>query len=288
MALYFGDKKISTLQNSSGRTLEGVKVYIDEQIALIDVDGQIDEHNTSADSHAIIRDSIQEIQDKLDSHTHTMEEISGLVFEVDTELSATSNNPVANSTINTKFDEISALIDLKSDEAIDVAQAYTNSIKDDILNGAGDAFDALKELNDLINNNQDAIDALESIASGKADKEHTHVVADIEDLQGVLDNKADLEHTHSYAGSSSVSGSATSAEKLDHSLTIQLNGGTLEGVDMFTFDGQVEQIVNITPENIGVAQYDHSHDDIYYTKTEVDGLLAQTTQVQIITWGVDD
>ena len=32
----------------------------------------------------------------------------------------------------------------------------------------------------------------------------------------------------------------------------------------------------------------HSHNDKYYTEMEVDDLLFQKTQVQIITWGVDD
>jgi hypothetical protein len=117
MALYFGDKKISTLSNSSGRLLEDAKAYIDEQIALIptpDVSGQINEHDANANSHRDIRDSIQAVQDSLDSHTHTVDDISGLVFEVDTELSATSNNPVANSVINTKFDEIIAALSEKS------------------------------------------------------------------------------------------------------------------------------------------------------------------------------
>ena len=49
-----------------------------------------------------------------------------------------------------------------------------NKLKNDLLNGAGDAYDTLKELGDLIDENQDAIDALESIAVNKADKEHTH------------------------------------------------------------------------------------------------------------------
>lgn len=38
----------------------------------------------------------------------------------------------------------------------------------------------------------------------------------------------------------------------------------------------------------GKADDTHNHDDSYYTKTKVDEYLEQKTQVQIITWGVDD
>jgi hypothetical protein len=32
----------------------------------------------------------------------------------------------------------------------------------------------------------------------------------------------------------------------------------------------------------------HNHNDVYYTETEIDNMLAQKSQVQIITWGADD
>lgn len=64
----------------------------------------------------------------------------------------------------------------KADAALASAKSYADGIKNDLLNGAGDAYDTLKELGDLIDDNKDAIDALEEIASGKADANHgTHV-----------------------------------------------------------------------------------------------------------------
>lgn len=50
------------------------------------------------------------------------------------------------------------------------AYGYADTIKNDLLNGAGAAYDTLKELGELIDNNTDAIDALEIIASGKVSK----------------------------------------------------------------------------------------------------------------------
>ena len=77
--------------------------------------------------------------------------------------------------------------------ALAEAKTYADGVKDDLLNGAGAAYDTLKELGDLIDENKDAIDALEEIASGKADK----------------------EHGHNYAGSDTDGGAANSAKKLE-------------------------------------------------------------------------
>jgi hypothetical protein len=54
------------------------------------------------------------------------------------------------------------------------AKGAADAVKNELLNGAGDAFDTLKELGDLINTNKDALSTLESVAAGKADKVHSH------------------------------------------------------------------------------------------------------------------
>lgn len=46
----------------------------------------------------------------------------------------------------------------------------TVAVKNDLLNGAGAAYDTLKELGDLIDDNTDALEALETTASNKMDK----------------------------------------------------------------------------------------------------------------------
>ena len=74
------------------------------------------------------------------------------------------------------------------------AKAYADSaavaVKNDLLNGAGAAYDTLKELGTLIDDNKDAIEALEDVAAGKADKVHIHEISDITNLQSTLDGKA--------------------------------------------------------------------------------------------------
>lgn len=80
-----------------------------------------------------------------------------------------------------------------ADTALANAKTYADSaatkVKNDLLNGAGEAYDTLKELGDLIDENSDAIDALKTVASGKADKVHTHEISDVINLQTSLDGK---------------------------------------------------------------------------------------------------
>lgn len=64
-------------------------------------------------------------------------------------------------------------------------------------------------------------------------------------------NFARKVHTHNYAASSSVGGAATSANKVNNSLTVQLNGGSTEGTNKYTFDGSTAKSLNITPSSIG-------------------------------------
>lgn len=66
------------------------------------------------------------------------------------------------------------------------ASSAANAVRDELLNGAGAAYDTLKELGVLIDENKDAIDALEDIATGKANAEHSHDIDDVTGLQDAL------------------------------------------------------------------------------------------------------
>lgn len=112
----------------------------------------------------------------------------------------------------------------KLTEAKSYADNVATKVKNDLLNGAGTAYDTLKELGDLIDDNQDAIDALEIVAAGKADKTHSHAISDVSGLQSALDGKAASSHgTHvTYSttapvmdGTASV-GTASTVARSDH------------------------------------------------------------------------
>ena len=105
-------------------------------------------------------------------------------------------------------------------DALDDAKTYADNaaaaVKNDLLNGAGGAYDTLKELGDLIDDNKDAIDALEDIAVGKADKEHNHddryyTETEVDDK---LTTKSDADHGHNYYGVCSTA-AGTAAKAVD-------------------------------------------------------------------------
>lgn len=129
------------------------------------------------------------------------------------------NGKVISSTYETKTDATAKLAEAKT-----YADNAATAVKNDLLNGAGDAYDTLKELGDLIDSNQDAIDAMETVAAGKADKTHGHAIADVSGLQSALDGKAASSHgTHvSYSTTAPVmdgtasAGSAGTVARSDH------------------------------------------------------------------------
>jgi hypothetical protein len=102
-----------------------------------------------------------------------------------------------------RLTEYDALIKSKIDEGDISAKTYADNaaatVKNDLLNGAGEAYDTLKELGDLITDNVDAIDALREVASGKADAEHDHSISDVTNLQESLDAKASQSSLESHA-----------------------------------------------------------------------------------------
>lgn len=111
-----------------------------------------------------------------------------VILDTDTN-NAYVQNPDTNTYIEGRFDTLQEYVDAVSSGKADEdhehsnyetiedatsklieAKAYADEIKDSLLNGAGEAYDTLKELGDLINENVDAIEALEIIATNKQDK----------------------------------------------------------------------------------------------------------------------
>lgn len=116
-----------------------------------------------------------------------------------------------------------------SKTATEISTAATN-LKNDLLGGAGEAYDTLKELADLIDTNKDAIDALEALAAGHvkfdgaqtltdaqksqartnigaAASVHTHAISDVTGLQTALDAKAlktDLDTLKTNIGATNI------------------------------------------------------------------------------------
>ena len=139
------------------------------------------------------------------------------------------------------------------------------AVKNDLLNGAGTAYDTLKELGDLIDDNKDAIDALEEIAAGKANATHTHAIADVSGLQSALDGKAASSHTHTVSQISDLTATAAELNVLD--------GITATTAELNYVDGVTS---NIQTQLDGKAASSHSH-TITATATDDDVIVLTGT-----------
>lgn len=147
------------------------------------------------------------------------------------------------------------------------ADQAAQAVKNDLLNGAGGAYDTLKELGDLIDDNKDAIDALETVASGKADKVHSHAISDVTNLQSTLDGKAAKSHgTHvTYSttapkmnGTAAV-GTAENVSRGDHVHPTDTSRASKAEFDAHTVD-TVKHITSTERNNWNIA-YTHSQSD---------------------------
>lgn len=114
--------------------------------------------------------------------------------------STVGTNTSSISTINTKIAELESALDALEgvvasstnidDANVSEATTYSSSkitseitaakqaVKDDLLNGAGEAFDTLGELATLIEENQDAIAALEALAAGHVKYTEAQTITD--------------------------------------------------------------------------------------------------------------
>lgn len=84
---------------------------------------------------------------------------------------------------------------------------------------------------------------------------------------GVTLNPSNNTIAANISGKANTSGTA---DEVANNLTIQLNNGTTEGTNKFTYNGNGAKTVNITPASIGAAKSSHNHNDIYYTQSQVD------------------
>lgn len=55
-----------------------------------------------------------------------------------------------------------------------------------------------------------------------------------------------------------LTGNASTANKVNHDLKIQLNGGTTEGTNQFTFNGSAAKTVNITKSGVGLGNVENT------------------------------
>ena len=170
-----------------------------------------------------------------------------------------------------------------------------SAVKNELLNGAGEAYDTLKELGELIDENQDAIEALETVATNKADKEHSHAISDVTNLQDQLDKKANSGHNHSAAAI--TTGTISSSRLPNISIAKGGTGATdvetaRTNLEVYSMAEVDDKISNINNSLDNIANVYETKDDAQLKFEEArqytDEAVSQKTLVQIITWEADD
>lgn len=91
---------------------------------------------------------------------------SDITITVDSELSQSSENPVQNKAITTRLAELSS----EMAEAGDSQKLYTDTKVADLINGAPETLDTLKEVADAIQENETVVEALDAAIGNKVDK----------------------------------------------------------------------------------------------------------------------
>ena len=130
-------------------------------------------------------------------HTHTVGNITDFNDSVNTLIEKKGYTDIIATAKQEAITAAATDATTKADTALASAKSYadsaTSALKNDLLNGAEAAYDTLKELGDLINENVDAIEALEIVASGKADAVHSH--NDIYYTETEIDDKVSTINT---------------------------------------------------------------------------------------------
>ena len=138
-------------------------------------------------------------------HKHTLSDITD--YTVDTELSSTSTNPVANKTVNTGFSIVGNSI--SSLQTAVSGKADTNHNHDDKYYTESEIDTKLSNKSDKTHNHDTAYDAkgaaedalaeskeyTDTVASGKSNTGHTHSIANVTNLQTTLDGKVPTSRT---------------------------------------------------------------------------------------------
>lgn len=147
---------------------------------------------TTFDVNGSADEALKEAKNYIDT------EIGNLGTVTDNQIEAINNKIAATRT------ELITYTDTAEQDAKNYADNAANTVKNDLLNGAGGAYDTLKELGDLIVENETAIDALEIIASGKAPAYHasstTTYGIGTNDLYGHLKLSDSIESTSDVSG----------------------------------------------------------------------------------------
>jgi hypothetical protein len=188
----------------------------------------------------------------------------GITFDVIIKSVVTNggNITVDTAEIEAKINTLENTVNNNLTEAKQYADDVAKNVKNDLLNGAGDAYDTLKELGTLIDENTDAIGALETVATGKADSVHTHHASQVSTqfhLLEKVDNGYQPPTGGNYTVDSELSRYSSKIVELGNSLT-DINNTVLTNTNAIT---QLNSDLETKPTMSGTYAPEMSLSDVY-------------------------
>ena len=125
-------------------------------------------------------------------HIHPISDITGLQEAIDGKANKNHTHPISDIT------GLQGELDSKATPANIAASAA--QLKNEILGGAGGAFDTLKEFQDALGGDANFATTVSSRLDAKANKNHTHIIPDIAGLESALDTRGIQEIDYTDTG----------------------------------------------------------------------------------------
>jgi hypothetical protein len=168
---------------------------------------------------------------------------------------------------------------------------HVHPLQTEVSGNAGSADVLSTPRNITIGNQTNAFDGSENItytlsAIGASAEGHNHdgryyteseINTKVSSLQSEIDADVKVEADRAKAAENALQANIDKKSDSDHTHTnfaIKLNGGTTEGTNLFTYNGGTAKTVNITPAGIGASATSHTHDDRYFTETEMNAKIT--------------
>ena len=238
-----GDSSVSDQISTAMATKADIN-HTHTEYALVD---HTHENLGSTDQYALADHTHSEYA--LVNHTHTDYALASDVTDLSELVGDISVSTQISAAIATKVDAVDGK-ELSSNDYTDDEKSKLADIEVGANKTVVDSALSSESTNPV--QNQIVTSALATLATNLSNQIDSAVIA----LEDVVDDKADANHTHNYAGSSSAGGAAN---KVANAITVKLNSGTTEEIDMFTFDGSVAKTMDITASAIGAVTMDCSN-----------------------------
>lgn len=137
-----------------------------------------------------------------------------------------------------------------SSKVEDLITSAKQAVKSDLLGGAGDAYDTLKELADLITTNKDAITALQTIAAGHVRFDIAQELTDVQKKQA-RDNIGVVSSTDVTSQIQAVADRVTPLETFKTSAEKTIAANTTAATNAKTAADKAQQDVNALKTAVG-------------------------------------